>query len=136
MLTTRYDLADTTSIALTSALFHIANNRDVYLRLKAEVREAEEQGRAHDPISFDEAQALPYFQLVLKEALRIHSSTGLPMWRVVPAGGMEICGKFFPPGVSDDDPDETRRGLGRKTPPSCPARARNMCLPRVKSKAD
>lgn len=42
---------------------------------------------------------MPYFQAVMKEALRMHSATGLPMWRVVPAGGAEINGRFFPEGT-------------------------------------
>lgn len=91
---------DTTSIALTSVLQNIANNREIYLRLKNEVRQAEERGQAHDPISYEEAQTLPYLHRVLKEALRIHPSIGLPMWRVVDAGGATIANTFFPPGVS------------------------------------
>lgn len=91
---------DTTSIALTSAVYQIANNRAVYLKLREEVRAAEERGEISNPILFEEALGLPYLQMVIKEALRIHPSTGFPLWRVVPAGGMEIAGKFFPPGVS------------------------------------
>lgn len=93
-------LADTTSIALTSAVFHLVSNMNVYVKLRNEIREAEERGAAHDPITFEEAQAMPYLQRVMKEALRMHSSTGLPLWRVVPEGGAEISGKYFPPGVS------------------------------------
>lgn len=92
--------SDTTSIALTSAIFHIISNRDIYLRLKEEIRAAEELGTVDDPITFDQAQALPYLGLVIKEAMRIHPSTGLPLWRVVPEPGMTISGSFFPAGVS------------------------------------
>lgn len=81
-------------------MHQIANNREVYLKLREEVKAAEERGAVSDPILFEEALALPYLQMVLKESLRMHPSTGLPMWRVVPAGGMQIAGKFFPPGVS------------------------------------
>ena len=42
---------------------------------------------------------MPYFQTVMKEALRMHSATGLALWRVVPAGGAEISGRFFPEGA-------------------------------------
>lgn len=92
--------SDTTSIALTSAIFHIISNRDIYLKLKEEIRTAEERGKVDDPITFDQAQALPYLGMVIKEAMRIHPSTGLPLWRVVPEPGMTISGSFFPAGVS------------------------------------
>lgn len=91
--------SDTTSIALTSAIFHIISNREVYLKLKEEIRSAEELGKLDDPITFDQAQALPYLGMCIKEAMRIHPSTGLPLWRVVPEPGMTISGSFFPAGV-------------------------------------
>jgi hypothetical protein len=43
---------------------------------------------------------MPYLQAVMKEALRMHPATGLPLERVVPAGGATICDQFFPEGVS------------------------------------
>lgn len=92
--------SDTTSIALTSAIFHIISNREVYLKLKDEIGAAEERGEADDPITFEQAQALPYLGLCIKEAMRIHPSTGLALWRVVPEPGMTISGTFFPAGVS------------------------------------
>lgn len=41
-----------------------------------------------------------YLQAVIKEALRMHPATGLLLWRVVPEGGAELCGKFFPAGTA------------------------------------
>lgn len=43
---------------------------------------------------------MSYLQAVIKEALRMHPATGLPLERVVPAGGATISGYFFPEGVS------------------------------------
>jgi len=42
---------------------------------------------------------MPYLQAVLKEALRCHPATGLPLGRVVPAGGAVIADRFFPEGT-------------------------------------
>jgi cytochrome P450 len=42
---------------------------------------------------------MPYLQVVLKEALRMHPATGLPLGRVVPEGGAVIAGRMFPAGV-------------------------------------
>jgi cytochrome P450 len=50
--------------------------------------------------TFEQAQQLPYLQMVIKEALRIHTAVGLPMWREVTGDGLDIDGIYFPPGVS------------------------------------
>ncbi|PBP28062.1 hypothetical protein BUE80_DR001008 [Diplocarpon rosae] len=74
--------SDTTAITLSSIL-------------------AAKEGRISDPVTFKEAQnELPYLQAVMKEALRIHSATGLPMQRIVPAEGRTIAGYFIPGGSS------------------------------------
>jgi hypothetical protein len=58
------------------------------------------EGGDSDPVTFAQAQKMPYLQAVLKEALRMHPATGLPLGRVVPEGGALIAGKMFPAGVS------------------------------------
>lgn len=45
-------------------------------------------------MSWAEAQQLPYLDAVVKEAFRIHPAAGLPLERVVPAGGATIAGHF------------------------------------------
>lgn len=92
--------SDTTGVSLTSIMFNIAKHPQVLEKLREELRDAEASGKAHDPISFEQAKTLPYLQMVIKEALRIHPATGLPMWRVVPEPGCTISGQFFPGGVS------------------------------------
>lgn len=87
--------SDTTSIALTSAVFHIISNREVYLKLKEEIRAVEEAGGVNNPITFDQAQALPYLSMCIKEAMRIHPSTGLPLWRVVQEPGLHRVHSFL-----------------------------------------
>lgn len=48
--------------------------------------------------TFKDSQEMPYLQAVLKEALRLHPATGLPLWRVVPEGGVQIGDHWLPPG--------------------------------------
>ncbi len=50
-------------------------------------------------MTFAQAQNMPYLQAVLKEALRMHPATGLPLGRSVPEGGAVIAVKMFPAGV-------------------------------------
>jgi hypothetical protein len=90
--------SDTTSISLTSALYRIFKTKDVSSRMQDEIQS---QCMSSDKrTTFEQAQQLPYLQMVIKEALRIHTAVGLPMWREVAGDGLDIDGIHFPPGVS------------------------------------
>lgn len=52
-----------------------------------------------EPVSYQQAQKLPYLQAVISEGLRVHSPPGVPLSREVPKGGAEVAGTFFPEGV-------------------------------------
>lgn len=92
--------SDTTSISLVAILHNIIKEPRVHKKLREELRDAGAQGKADDPITFSQAQALPYLQMVIKEAMRLHPVTGLPLWRVVQQDGVEIAGTHFPENVS------------------------------------
>jgi cytochrome P450 len=89
--------SDTTAISLSSIMWHLLQNPDTLSKLVAEVDDFTAKGNGN--ITFKESQDMPYFQAVMKEALRMHSATGLPMWRVVPAGGAQIGDRFFHEGT-------------------------------------
>ncbi|KAF7173431.1 hypothetical protein CNMCM5623_005644 [Aspergillus felis] len=91
--------ADTTAITLSSALYHLYTNPDKLKILRHEIDTQAAEGRVSDPITFQEAQALPYLQAVMKETLRIHPAVGTILPRVVPAGGLELSGHYFPAGT-------------------------------------
>lgn len=93
--------SDTTSLSLSAILYYLLMDPECLVRLRAEIEDFQKQGKLSAVPVFQEAQQMPYLQAVIKEALRMHPAAGLPMERVVPRGGMEICGKFFPEGVSD-----------------------------------
>jgi cytochrome P450 len=84
--------ADTTAISLSSTLYHLITSPHALSNLRHELDLA-----AHTP-SFKDTQALPYLQAVIKESLRLHPATGLPLWRVVPPGGVNIGAYHLPPG--------------------------------------
>ncbi|KAJ6008900.1 hypothetical protein N7522_003916 [Penicillium canescens] len=91
--------SDTTSISLTAILHKICQHSDVYQKLRNEIDTADDQGKLSFPaITFRESQALPYLQACIKESMRLHPVTGLPLARVVPKGGATLCGRFFPEG--------------------------------------
>lgn len=92
--------SDTTAISLAAIMYYLIRSPNVLDRLRTEVDENLPdhdflQGQA---LSFRQTRDMPYLQAVMKEALRMHSATGLPLWREVPAGGMAIGGYFFPEG--------------------------------------
>lgn len=90
--------SDTTAITLSSIFYNLMKHPQTWRRLQEEIDTAAKEGKISDPVNFKEAQELPYLQAVIKEALRIHSATGLPMQRIVPAEGTTIAGRFIPGG--------------------------------------
>lgn len=94
--------SDTTAITLNAALYHIYTIPGVLMRLRDEIDNAAERGEISDPITFAEAQKLPFLQAVISEALRVHPAVGVSLVREVPAGGAQIDGYFFPQSVSEE----------------------------------
>ncbi|CAD6443462.1 0c9fd5bc-d3f3-4ba2-8127-3c0015f70ac3 [Sclerotinia trifoliorum] len=90
--------SDTTAITLSAILYHLLKHPETLQRLREEIATAAKEGRVSDPITFKEAQALPYLQAVLKEGLRVHPAVGLGLQRVVPAEGTTIANQFIPGG--------------------------------------
>jgi cytochrome P450 len=96
--------SDTTGISLSAVIYHLCKNPEVMRKLREEIDGLAKKGEISDPVTYAQAQKMPYLQAVLKEALRMHPATGLPLGRVVPKGGAVISGKMFPAGVSDPYP--------------------------------
>jgi hypothetical protein len=91
--------SDTTGVSLTSVIYYLSKHPDVLSLLRQEIDGWRRQSGITEPITFNQAQQLPYLQAVIKEALRVHPATGLTLGRVVPSGGYTIAGQFFPAGV-------------------------------------
>lgn len=92
--------SDTTAISLSAVVYYLLKNPACMAKLREEVDLFTAQGQLSDHPTYKETQQLPYLQAVIKEALRLHPATGLPLERVVPKGGATIAGRFFPEGVS------------------------------------
>ncbi|KAL6792217.1 cytochrome P450 [Trichoderma sp. SZMC 28013] len=89
--------SDTTAISLSAILYYLLKYPDVMRKLREEV---DRFTSADNHLSFKESLEMPYWQAVMKEALRLHPATGLPLWRTVTEGGLELNGQFFPEGTT------------------------------------
>lgn len=92
--------SDTTAISLSAVLHHLLSNPDCLKKLQAEVDLFSAEGKLSKNPTFKESQQMPYLQAVMKEALRMHPATGLPLERVVPEEGVSIRDWSFSQGVS------------------------------------
>jgi cytochrome P450 len=87
--------SDTTAISLTAAIAFLTMNPEALAKLRKELNEA----GISDPITFKEAQKLPYLHAVIYEALRLHPAVGAPLTRIVGHSGAELAGHYFPAGT-------------------------------------
>ncbi|OAL30862.1 hypothetical protein AYO20_08555 [Fonsecaea nubica] len=90
--------SDTTAIAIRSIFYHIVKDPKVYQRLRAEIDQANAEGELSFPVKHAQALKLPYLCACIKEGMRMHPSVGLTLPRLMPAGGLQICGKYVPEG--------------------------------------
>ena len=82
------------------SFFHLMlKHPEVYHNVQAEIDSARAQGQLSPMVTWNEAQALPWFQAALKEAMRCRPAVGLNITRLVPASGVELGGRFFKGGT-------------------------------------
>ncbi|KAJ5883229.1 uncharacterized protein N7473_010115 [Penicillium subrubescens] len=91
--------SDTTGISMSAVIYFLMKHPDCLQKLRDEIETAEGQGNLSNPVTFQEAQKLPYLQATIKEALRLHAAVGQILSRVVPEGGAQIAGRHFPQGT-------------------------------------
>ncbi|KAK1833730.1 cytochrome P450 [Podospora conica] len=91
--------SDNTATSIRITLLNVISNPRVYLRLKREIAEAIREGRASNPVTIDEAKALPYLRAVMYEGLRMRAPTPGLFLKTVPPEGDRISGKSIPAGV-------------------------------------
>ena len=95
--------SETTSISLAAVFYYLLKNSRCYGRLMEELDKAVNSGvienRSSGLVTWAESQKLPYLDACIKEAFRLHPAVGLPLERIVPADGMDICGQFIPGGT-------------------------------------
>ncbi|KAH7082639.1 cytochrome P450 [Paraphoma chrysanthemicola] len=87
--------SDTTSISLCAVLYSLMISPHALAKLRNEVKAV----GGDEFIDYQTAQKMPYLQACIKEAMRLHPATGLPLSRVVPKQGAFIAGQTFPDGA-------------------------------------
>ncbi|KAI0336705.1 cytochrome P450 monooxygenase pc-bph [Cubamyces sp. BRFM 1775] len=90
--------SDTTSNSSCAITYYLAKHQRVQEKLQKELDE-ELAGVDAPIVDFEQVKRLPYLEAVINETLRIHSTSGIGLPRLVPAGGLEVCGKWFPEGT-------------------------------------
>lgn len=86
--------SDSTAITLTAVFYYLLKNPESMQRL-LELDEA----NLPSPVPWDLVHKLPFLDACVKEALRMTPALGIPLERVVPPQGAEVCGKYFKGGT-------------------------------------
>jgi cytochrome P450 len=85
---------------MQTMFYYLLIHPDSMNRLLAELEEAHVPKNVRWPIpKWEQVQRSSYLGACLMEALRLHPPFSLPFERVVPAGGITICGQYLPPGT-------------------------------------
>jgi benzoate 4-monooxygenase len=92
---TAFDAMISSSCAIT---YYLAANPDAQRKLQKELDNAL-QNEDDEASSFEVVKNLPYLNAVINEALRIHSTSGIGLPRLVPKGGLTIQDHFFKEGT-------------------------------------
>nr|AVZ23841.1 cytochrome P450 [Thanatephorus cucumeris]QDJ74247.1 cytochrome P450-7 [Thanatephorus cucumeris] len=108
--------SDTTSNSSCAIAYYLAANPECQRKLQAELDKALEPvvssppstGQAGMPplppsavaAKFADVKSLPYLQACINEGLRLHSTSGIGLPRVIPKGStLEVCGETFTEGT-------------------------------------
>lgn len=90
---------DTTAATISFLLNAIVRHPETEKRVHEELDKARKEGRLSNPPKLGELKNLPYVSACLKESMRLYPVVGTPLWRTVPAGGLEFEGFYMPAGV-------------------------------------
>lgn len=81
-------------------MYKLLTHPSTVRRLYEELVEVEQkQGLTRPFPTWNEVKDLPYLDACINEGIRLHPPFCLPFERVVPEGGVIICGQFFRAGT-------------------------------------
>lgn len=90
--------SDTTAISLRSILYNLIRHPEDYERLMEELNKVPRN--ENGIFRWNDVKDLAILSAVIKEGLRCHPATGLPLERVIPNEGANVCGRFIPGGIT------------------------------------
>jgi cytochrome P450 len=85
---------DTTSASLAHILYALSKNPVYQQKLYEDI------ARVGFPTDMSSLESIPRLTACVKEGIRWAGAAAAMLPRVVPQGGVELCGKFIPEGVS------------------------------------
>lgn len=95
--------------------YHLARNQAAQAKLQAELDNAlgapNVDANEDDIPSYERLKNISYLQDVIHEGLRVHSTAGLGLPRVVPEGGLTVAGQTFVEGTEVSCPIYTMHRL-------------------------
>lgn len=95
--------SETTAISLAAVFYYLLKNPRCHQLLLDELSSAVSsrtiEDRPNRLVTWAESQRLPYLDACIKEAFRLHPAAGLPLERIVPPQGAEICGEYIAGGT-------------------------------------
>lgn len=92
--------SDSTAVVMRTVMYNLLAHPNSLLLLRNELLEEERAGQLSRPYpTWKEVKSLPYLDACVNEAVRLHPPFCLPLERVVPAGGVTICGHYFAEGT-------------------------------------
>ncbi|KAH6877556.1 cytochrome P450 [Alternaria rosae] len=89
--------SETTATVLSGTLYLLLKNPHCMMRLKQEIYDS---FRSKDAMTIEALPRLTYMSAVLDEAMRVYPGAPETLARLVPAAGMQICGKYVPKGAT------------------------------------
>ncbi|KAJ6110808.1 Cytochrome P450 [Penicillium sp. IBT 16267x] len=92
--------SDTTGFNLQWIIYYLLKHPACLSRLQQEIDQAVLEGKISYPPTLQDLSTLQYLEVVIKEGLRYALLLQLSMDRVVPKGGMDICGYHIPEGIT------------------------------------
>ncbi|CCM03251.1 uncharacterized protein FIBRA_05377 [Fibroporia radiculosa] len=90
--------ADTVANTSCAATFYLGRHLDAQAKLQAELDEALIDIDS-DVAPYEAVKDLPYLDAVINEVLRLHSTVGAGLPRIVPEGGMNVLGQTLKEGT-------------------------------------
>lgn len=90
---------ETTALALSTALFHMTKQPDLWLELDRQLRASLPEGSMDEYVDITALEKVPFLEAVAKESLRVSCPISGRLPRNVPDGGWKFRGEIIPAGV-------------------------------------